>query len=71
MTALRASGDLVVGAPPMLDTSEALIFASITSRLVVVVQEGQTRPALLAQTLDDIRATGSGEVYLVLADAGW
>ena len=72
VTALHASGDLVVvDAPPLLDTSEALVFAGLASRLLVVVQEGQTRPAVLAQALDDIGATGQGDVSLVLADAGW
>jgi Mrp family chromosome partitioning ATPase/capsular polysaccharide biosynthesis protein len=72
VTALHASGDIVVvDAPPMLEASEALVFASLATRLLVVIQEGQTRPALLAQALDDIQATGKGTVSLVLADAGW
>jgi Mrp family chromosome partitioning ATPase len=72
VAALHASGDIVVvDAPPMLETSEALVFAGLASRLLVVVQEGQTRPARLAQALDDIRASGGGPVSLVLADAGW
>jgi succinoglycan biosynthesis transport protein ExoP len=72
VTALHASGDIVVvDAPPMLDTSEALVLAGLATRLLLVVQEGQTRPAALAQALDDLRATGNGPVSLVLAAAGW
>jgi capsular exopolysaccharide synthesis family protein len=72
VAALHASGDIVVvDAPPMLETSEALVIAGLATRLLVVVQAGQTRPTLLAQALDDIRATGDGAVSLVLADAGW
>jgi succinoglycan biosynthesis transport protein ExoP len=72
VTALHASGDIVVvDAPPMLDTSEALVLVGLATRLLLVVQEGQTRPAALAQALDDLRATGNGPVSLVLAAAGW
>lgn len=72
VTALHASGDLViVDAPPLLDASESLVFTSLASHVMVVAQEGQTRPAALVQAIDDIRATGQGMVSLVLADARW
>jgi Mrp family chromosome partitioning ATPase len=72
VAALHASGDLVVvDAPPMLDTSEALVIAGVAGRLVMVVQEGQTRPEMLTQALDDLRSTGNGAVSLVLADSSW
>ena len=72
IAALHASGNVVVvEAPSMLDASEALLFPSVASRLVVVVQEGQTRPAELAQALDDIRAMSNSPIHLVLADASW
>lgn len=72
VAALHASGDIVVvDAPPMLDTSEALVFSGLASKLLIVVQKGQTRSARLSQALDDVQATSRGTVSLVLAEAGW
>jgi Mrp family chromosome partitioning ATPase len=72
VTALHASCDLViVDAPPLLDASESLVLTALASRLLVVVQEGQTRPSVLAQAIEDVRATERGPIDLVLADARW
>jgi Mrp family chromosome partitioning ATPase/capsular polysaccharide biosynthesis protein len=72
VTALHASGDLViVDAPPLLDASEALVFARLASRLIVVVQEGQTRPDVLARALHEVGAGCDGGVSLVLTDRRW
>ena len=72
VTALHTSGDLVVvDAPPLLDASESLVFAALATRLVLVVQEGQTRPAALAQAIDDLSGPRSSAVSLVLVDPRW
>ncbi|MFN8637724.1 MAG: P-loop NTPase [Chloroflexota bacterium] len=72
VAALHASGALVViDAPPILEASDALVFTRVASRLLMVVQEGQTRPQALVQALADARATGDAPVSLVLASARW
>jgi Mrp family chromosome partitioning ATPase len=72
VAALHASGDLVVlDAPPVLEASDALVFARVASRLLVVVQEGQTQPEALVKALEDVQATGNAPVSLVLADGRW
>jgi tyrosine-protein kinase Etk/Wzc len=72
VAALHASGDLVVlDAPPILEASDALVFARVASKLLVVVQEGQTESGALARALADVRAAGGAPVSLVLADRNW
>lgn len=72
LASLKRMADVVIiDAPPLLQTSDAMLLSASADAAIIVTEIGRTSSTALSTALADIRATGANPLGVVLDAARW